>query len=188
MSDLIVPDGIVRDSAKWHCTFTVEKFWADQIADRLAGRDVTPYDVVEHDNLFSYGGISCLWQCLIGNGSGTAGGALTYFNNANAAIGSGDSNTTAVATHTDLQASTNKLRVGQNSTYPQHADGTGSGAASVTFQSTFATGQANWTWNELAIFNSATSGTGRMLNRAVGAYGTKTSASAWLVTAVVTIT
>jgi hypothetical protein len=192
VSDLIVPDaGVVRDFGKWSFRFLVEKYWADEIDARLAGRDVRPYEVVETDNQFMNGGISVLWQCLIGNGSGTAGGNLTFFNNANAAIGTGDSSTAEVQTHNDLQATTNKLRVGMNSTYPQHSDSTAASARDITFQATFATAQANWQWRELAIFNSSTSGTGRMLNRKVAAgpdyYGTKTNLSAWLVTGIATI-
>lgn len=178
---------IVRDRGLWRCVFTVEKYWADDFAALLAGWDARPYGVEQAENLFMNGGVSCLWECLAGNGSGTADTALTYFNATNAAIGSGDSSTAAASTQTDLQASTNRLRVGMNATYPQHSDGTVAGSRDFTLQSTFATSQANWTWNELGVFNSATTGTGRMLNRSVNNYGTKTSASAWLTTAVLTI-
>jgi hypothetical protein len=89
-------------------------------------------EVVEIDgNLLMYGGASCQWQTLIGNGTASAGQALTFFNNAQAAIGVGDSSTAAVATHTNVQASTNKLRVAMDSTYPQHTDATTAGAASA---------------------------------------------------------
>jgi hypothetical protein len=126
-----------------------------------------------------YGGASCQWETLVGNGTATAGQNLTYFNNANAAIGVGDSTTAAAATQTDLQAATNKLRKAMNATYPQHTDGTTAAANTITFQSTFATTDANFAWQEWGVFNSATAATGRMLNRAVTSLGTKTSASAW---------
>jgi hypothetical protein len=133
-------------------------------------------------NLLLYGGASVQWQTLIGNGTTTAGQALTYFNNAQAAIGVGDSTTAAAATQTNLQASTNKLRVAMDATYPSHTDGTTSGAASIVFRSTFGTSQANFAWQEWVIANSATDGTGRCLNRKVESLGTKTSASTWTLT------
>lgn len=57
-------------------------------------------------------------------------------------------------------------------------DGTTSAAASVIWKSTFGTSDANWAWNEAALFNRATSG-GRMLNRKLVSMGTKTSADTW---------
>jgi hypothetical protein len=134
------------------------------------------------DNLLMYGGASCQWQTLIGNGTATAAQSLTFFSNAQAAIGVGDSTTTAAATHTDLQAATNKLRVAMDATFPSHTDGVVVGAASIIFKSTFSTAQANWAWQEWAVFNSATAATGRMLQRKVESLGTKTSASTWALT------
>jgi hypothetical protein len=133
-------------------------------------------------NLLMYGGASCQWQTLIGNGTATAAQSLTFFSNAQAAIGVGDSTTTAAATHTDLQAATNKLRVAMDATFPSHTDGVVVGAASIIFKSTFSTAQANWAWQEWAVFNSATAATGRMLQRKVESLGTKTSASTWALT------
>lgn len=139
---------------------------------------INPDEVTEYEkNLLMYGGASCIWQCLKGNGSATPGGSLTIFDNTNAAIGVGDSSTAAAATQTDLQASSNKLRAAMDSTYPTHTDGTGSGAAVITFKSTFTTGQANFAWAESGVFNSATAATGRMLNRIVQSLGTKVSGS-----------
>jgi hypothetical protein len=45
----------------------------------------------------------------------------------------------------------------------------------VVFQASFGGSVANWTWNEWAIFNSASAGVGRMLNRKVAALGAKTT-------------
>lgn len=182
MSDLIVPTADpFRDTGRWMCRFLIEKFHGD-----IAPGD-EPYETIETDNQFMNGGISCLWQALIGNGTSTAGQTLTYFNAANAAIGVGDSSTAEAQTHTDLQAATNKLRVGMNATFPQHTDGTVAGAREIVFQATFGTGQANWTWAELGVFNSPAAGTGRMLNRKVQALGVKTSASSFQATATLSI-
>lgn len=172
------------DAFVWKAKFKLEK-WHDLDAHEVAG--VEPDEVVEHEgNLLVYGGVSCVWQTLIGNGTTTAGQSLTYFNNSNAAIGVGDSSTAAAATQTDLQASTNKLRVAMNTSYPTHTDGTTSTSATITFQSSFGSSSANYAWNEVAIFNSSTAGIGRMLNRLVQSFGTK-SGGTWSMTVTVTI-
>ncbi len=156
-------------------------------AQLLLDAGVEPELVDIDGNLLVYGGASCQWQTLIGNGTTTAGQALTYFSNAQAAIGVGDSTTAVVATHTDLQAATNKLRKAMDATYPQHTDATTSGAASIAYRSTFATGDANYAWQEWGIFNSVSAGVGRMLNRKVESLGTKTSASTWTLTLTLTL-
>lgn len=165
-----------------------EMFSAERQLRALVEEGLTPYDVIEREhNLVMYGGASCQWQTLIGNGTTTAGQALTYFSNAQAAIGVGDSTTAAAATQTDLQAATNKLRKAMDATYPSHTDGTTSGSASISFRSTFATTDANWAWQEWVIANSATAGTGRILNRKVESLGTKTSSASWQFTATLTL-
>lgn len=189
----------------WHCRTRLEK-WdvprldlapADLVTlDQLSGEEqvrllralgIAPRVDEREGNLLMYGGASCQWQTLMGNGTTTAGQALTYFSNAQAAIGVGDSTTAAAATQTNLQAATNKLRKAMDATYPTHTDGVVSGAATATYRSTFATGDANYAWQEWGVFNSATDGTGRMLNRKVESLGTKTSAAAWTFTVALTL-
>lgn len=155
-------------------------FTAEEQLAAVTSQGLRPYDVIEREyNLLMYGGASIQWQTLIGNGTTTAGQALTYFNNAQAAIGVGDSTTAAAATQTDLQAATNKMRKAMDATFPTHTDGVVVGSASIVFRSTFATGDANWAWQEWSLHNSATAATGRMLNRKVESLGTKTSAASW---------
>lgn len=195
---------VCHDPVVWHCHTRVDKLTVPdsfsthqhEVLDWLAKRPqggwfqadylmdagVTPETVEIDGNLLMNGGASCLWQTLIGNGTATAGQSLTYFNNTNAAIGVGDSTSSAVATHTDLQAATNKLRVAMDATFPSHTDGTSAGSASITFRSTFSTAQANFAWQEWALFNSASAATGRMLQRKVESLGTKTSSSTWTLT------
>lgn len=170
----------VRESGQWKCRVLVEDFEGEWTPD------AEPIRSVEGANLLMHGGVSALWQCLMGNGTATAGQALTYFNAANAAIGAGNGTTAAAATQTNLQGAS-KLRKGMDSTYPQHTDGTTVAAKTITFRSTFGTGEANFDWQEVAIFNSATDATGRMLNRLVQAIGTKTSAVSRVVTVTVDI-
>lgn len=107
-------------------------------------------------------------------------GSPTFFTNANAHLGAGDSSTAYAATQTDLQAATNKLRKAMEATYPTIA------ANVLTFRSLFGTADANFAWAEWAVFNAAAAGT--MLCRLVQALGTKTSAQSWQLTATITIT
>lgn len=110
----------------------------------------------------------------------TIGSAVTAFNNANSYLGVGDSTTAHAVGQTDLQAASNKMRKAMDATYPQ-------GAANViTFRTTFATGDANWAWQEWGTFNASTGGT--MLNRKVESLGTKTNTQTWQFTTTLTFT
>ena len=180
-----------HDPVQWNARWSVEKF--DEEAVRAAGFDpdnvsgdelvaagVAPSEVVEREgNLLVYGGASVLWECLIGNGTATAGQPLTFFDAANANIGVGDSTQAAAATDTDL-VGTNKIRKGMDTGYPSHTDGVTAGAEQVTFRATFQGSEANFAWNEWGVFNAATGG--RMLNRKVESLGTKASGSVWTLT------
>ncbi len=103
----------------------------------------------------------------------------THFDNANAYIGVGDSSTAFAIGQTDLEAATNKLRRGMEASYPQRATNI------LTFRSVFATGDANWVWEEWAVFNAAAAGD--MINRLVVNLGTKTSAATWQLTVDLTV-
>lgn len=105
-------------------------------------------------------------------GVDTADQVLTWFDNAHAALGVGDSAAAFSVAHTDLQAATNKLRKAMLATFPSRA------ANVLTFKSNFATGEANFAWEEVGVFNSATAATGTMLSRSVATLLTKTSAVA----------
>jgi hypothetical protein len=162
------------EQVQWRCRTVLEKY-ADEAA-RQAGE---PYEVREIDgNLLLYGGASALWQRLIGTG-------ITAFDNTNARIGVGDSSTAAAATQTDLQAATNKVRAAMEATYPQHTDGTTSGAASIVFRSSFGASVGNFAWQEWGLFNAAAAG--RMLNRKVESLGTKASPAVWVFTVTLTL-
>jgi hypothetical protein len=152
----------VNDKGKWLCSWVLEKEHADGSKETVEGQG----------NILVNTGIALLEDLLIG-----AGG--TAFSNANAYLGVGDSSTAASASQTDLQASTNKLRVAMDSTFPSRASQT------LTFKSTFGSSQANFAWNEFGVFNASTAGT--MLNRAVSSLGTKASGSTWVFTVTITI-
>lgn len=188
------------DKQYWHCQTKVERYEGDigyevkgpgLLVPRSinAGKIVTPYDVTYTEgNLLVTGGASIQWETLIGNGVTTQGAATGYYSNANAFISVGDSTTAEATTQTELQAVTNRKRVGMDATYPIHADSTSVvGAKSITFRSTFATADANYAWQEWGIFNGPGTGGppttgGRMLNRKVESLGTKTSAATWVLT------
>src|SRR6185369_17748880 len=76
--------------AVWQMQATVHKWFndpKDEISKLLkAGAriiDVPKPDevLIGASNLLMYGGASCLWECLMGNGTTTAGQSLTYFSN-----------------------------------------------------------------------------------------------------------
>lgn len=106
-------------------------------------------------------------------------GPPTFFTNANAHLGVGDSNTAFSAAQTDLQAASNKLRKAMESSYPQLATNV------LTLRSLFGTSEANFAWEEWGVFNASSSGT--MLSRKAEALGTKASTQSWQFTVDVTV-
>ena len=144
--------------AKWTAHWKIEKY----------DKNGKLYEVSEFDhNGLTNAGINELWTLVCGTGG-------TQFDNSNAYIGVGDSSTAFDATQTDLQG-TNKLRKGMESGYPTY--GTGQKA---TWKASFGGSEANWSWQEFAVFNAGSGGT--MLNRKVSDQGTKTSGQTWVVT------
>lgn len=166
----------MHELAVWKCHIQVAKFWGDWEPG------AEPYEVNEYDgNLLMYGGVSVIWECLEGLGTATAGQALTYFTNANAAIGVGNGTGAVVATGTNLLGAS-RLRKGMGAGYPEHTDGTALANNTVRYRSTFDTSEANFAWEEAGVFNSVTDATGRMLNRKLQSMGTKTNTSSWQIT------
>lgn len=125
-----------------------------------------PYDIsILPGNLLVNTGIGEMWDLICGLGTPTA------FNNANARLGVGDSTTAAAATDTGLLAATNKTYKAMDATYPSR------NAQTVTFQSTFGSADANYSWNEFIADNGATAL--KAMNRKVSAQGTKVSGQTW---------
>lgn len=184
------------DSLHWRPVALVEKWDADQLAfvqrrtgilaptgDVLAAH-VAPYEVVEAvGNLLTTAGLNRLTSLMIGAG-GQAATATA------ARLGVGNSTTAAAVGQTDLQAaagSSNRQFKVMDSTYPQQSNGV------LTFKSTFATGEANFAWQEWCVdigtptVADGTTVSALMLNRKVESLGTKTSAGTWALTATITI-
>ena len=117
---------------------------------------------------------------LLGLGVGVA---LTSFANANAyvGVGGGAGATTAFSiSQTDLQGAS-KTRKACDATYPSRSGNV------VTARATFATGDANYTWDEFAVFNASSSGV--MLHRGVSsAFFVKNSSTTAVLTTTLTVT
>lgn len=156
------------DKANLQGFFRLEKFHCDKDGKPIG----KPYEVIEFENAITNAGGALVADLLMG-----AGG--TVYNNANSYLGVGDSTTAFSASHTDLQASTNKLRKAMDSTFPSRS------GQVVTFKSTFGSSDANFAWEEAAVFNASSSGT--MLCRKVQAMGTKASGTSWVLTYTLTI-
>lgn len=160
----------MRDGLTIKGRWRIEKYASE--ADRRAGRLMAP--PAEFDNLLTTVGLQALGRLL------TAQGAVTAFSNANAHIGVGNSNTAAAVGQTDLQGAS-KFRQPMEATYP--TDPTG---GVWVFRSVFASGDANFAWEEFGTFNAGSSGI--MLNRGVNAQGTKISGQVWTATVTITVT
>ena len=99
-------------------------------------------------------------------------GTPTKWDNTNARLGVGDSNTAESAAHTGLQAATNKLFKAMDTSYPTRTNQT------AEWRATFASGDANYAWEEYTVVNAA-SDTGKNLNRKIASKGTKASGESW---------
>jgi hypothetical protein len=156
-----------QELANWLCRFRLSKYHQDIAPYR--GREgefhrlFTPYEVMEGEgNCLLNTGIDEMWDLIVGD-------SANHFNNANAQIGVGDSNTAASPSQTDLQAATNKTYKGMESGYPT------STTQKATFRSSFGASDANYAWNEWVVKQSTSS---KCLNRKVESLGTK-SGGTW---------
>mgnify|MGYP001591079764 CR=1 FL=1 len=122
-------------------------------------------------NLLLNVGIAALFDLAITTGE-------TKFDNANARIGVGDSAAAEAAAQTGLQAAVNTTYKAMAATYPSRA------AQTVTWQSVFASGDANYAWNEFTIDNGTAA---KSLNRKVSSQGTKVVGQVWTVNLQITL-
>ncbi len=122
-------------------------------------------------------GTDLIASALLGDGS------FPLLDNTNAALGVGDDNTAHSASQTQLQAeanASNAIRTGMNADFPKRNPDTDGSDNLLRFQTTFGTSEGNFDWLEWGVFNSTTSGGGKMLCRVVENLGTKTNASKWV--------
>jgi hypothetical protein len=99
-------------------------------------------------------------------------GTPTKWDNTNARLGVGDSNSAESASQTGLQASTNKTFKTMDATWPQRTNQT------VEWRATFGSSEANHGWQEFTVVN-ASDDSGKNLNRKVADKGTKVSGETW---------
>lgn len=156
------------DGEKLHWNVeTVLQKW-DRAEDYEAGR--IPDSVEKFDgNLLLNAGIARLGSLLTG-----AGG--TAFNAANSRIGVGNSGTAASAGQTDLQGASKHFQLVDSAVWS---------AQTGTWVATFASGDANFAWEEWGIDNGTVSGstvTSPLLNRKAVSMGTKASGAVWVLT------
>lgn len=165
----------VAERLNWRADWLIEK-WHNS-ASREAGD--APYEVIElpHNGLLN-DGINFFLNRLIGGADGT----YPAWNNANANIVVGNSAAAFAATQTDVQGASNATKA-MDATYPTVA------AQTVTFRSTFGASEGNFAWEEIGVKNGAgaISATVKLLNRRVGALGTKVSPAVWTVTLTITV-
>lgn len=192
------------EGVKWNILARVDKFGAEQIeACRSAlGLDrepnglellafCAPRESIESEgNLLTRQGKKRLIDRLVGTASNQALDAT------HCRIGTGNSNTAAADTQTDLQAAAGAGN--RQFQLVDSAPSVGSGASSGvgTFVATFGTGVGNYPWEEWGIDGGTASGTTvttegnttpGLINRKVTSLGTKTSAASWVFTVTVTI-
>ncbi len=149
-----------------------ERYWHENVS--IYGREFC------EGNILVNSGLSLIWNATIGT-------AVTYFSNANARLGVSTNSLASAAAVTDTNlgstlASTNQARNLVNATYPTVSNGV------ISFQATFSTGQANFTWADVGTFNQAAE-PGGLLNRRVPAsnLGTKTAGASWTLTETITL-
>lgn len=182
-TDLATGEKVVAkaEGIGWKVHTLVEKFDGDYTAEEIARLGIKPVEVVESfGNMLMNAGAQRLIDQLIG-------ATTAPFNNTNSRLGVGNSSTAESASQTDLQAaagSSNRQFKVMDATYPSRSNQT------VTFKSTFASGEAQFAWNEWCIDRGTADGTtvtAPMFNRKVSSLGTK-GAVAWALTVTITPT
>ena len=153
-----------QELANWLCRYRLSKYHQD--IEPYRGREdefhqlFKPYEVIEEEgNCLLNSGIDEIWDLV-------TGASANHYDNTNAQIGVGDSNTAANATQTDLQATTNKTYKGMESSYPT------STSQKVTFKASFGSTEANYAWEEWVVKHSTSA---ICLNRKVESLGTKST-------------
>ena len=190
-------DALRHESGRWHCMWLCEK-WSEDACDWIRKqlglpanapissallRTLIPHpdigmEVVD-GNVLTNAGIQRMEDNLISVPASTA-----VLDNTHSRIGVSDTTGTATAADTALFGGTNRQWKLQNATFPSRSSQT------VTWQADFASGEANWHWQDSAIDNGTASGTGAatapMLNHKAEDLGTKATGT-WTLSGAVTI-
>lgn len=157
---------------RWRATWKLEKYHGDLPTEKDR-YGIKPYEVVEGEgNLLLNEGINELFTVLC---SATG----TKYDNTNARIGVGNSNSAANATQTDLQGGSTAW-VGMDGGYPTYGS-----SQEAVFRATFDGSTGNFAWEEWSIDNGAASL--KNLNRKATSLGTKASGTTWIFTVTLTL-
>lgn len=160
----------VIERLNWKAHAKVEKWHRSEDYGLLL-----PDETIELDgNMLLNAGITRLGSLLTGGGG-------TAFNTANSRLGVGNGTAAAAAGQTDLQGASKFFKLCSSASWS---------AQTGTWVATFASADANFAWEEWGIDNGTIDGatvTAPLLNRKVGALGTKASGSTWQLTATITI-
>lgn len=160
----------------WKIEAKVEKWHDEESFD--AGS--APFEVVRsRHNLLVNAGIQRLLDLLI-----VAGGQ--GYDATHSRVGVGNDATAAAATQTDLQAAAGA----GNRQFKLVSSGPTRSSQTVTWVATFASGEANFAWQEWCIDVGVADGTtitAPMLNRKVASLGTKVAGAVWVFTVTLTI-
>lgn len=161
-----------KEEVQWKVEWRLDKYRGNLPTDK--DRELfTPYEVRRgKGNLLLNEGIDEMLKLLTGEGG-------TAYSNANARIGVGNGNAAAAATQTALQGGSTKLNA-MESGYP-----TAISSQQVVFRSSFASGEANFAWEEWTVDNGAAGN--KNLNRKVASLGTKVSGTTWVFTVTITL-
>lgn len=189
------------DGINWNASVRIEKFSPDQVAaatehygyepsgDELRAHAGEPEHGVteEPGNLLTTVGLNLITELIEGGGG-------TPFAHADAIIGVGAGTATALVGDTALtdDNTANAWYQQADSTYPQQSGGV------ITVQCTFASGNANFAWQEWCAATgsggitpgthlSAVATSPVMLNHKVQSLGTKASGGSWVLTATITL-
>ncbi|MBA7562051.1 hypothetical protein ES708_03700 [subsurface metagenome] len=155
----------IKEKAVW----TIERYANDE--DFKRGK---PFDVSEFlGNALLNEGIDEIEKLICTTGA-------TQYNTANAKLGVGDSSAAENASHTGLQAETNKEWKAMDATHPTL------GSQVMTFKATFGAAEANFSWQEFTVVNAADD-TGKNLNRKVSDQGTKAEGQTWVLMLTITL-
>lgn len=151
---------------------TIAKFKGDFKSEAEAiEKGAEPYEIDEEEypieDVFLNEGINAIWTLV-------CGGSETAFNNANARVGVGNSNTAENATQTGLLGASTAFAA-MDSGYPTFGSN-----QKATFKGTFGNGQAEFAWEEFTVDNGATPN--KNLHRKVTSKGTKGANETWVLT------
>ena len=159
-----------------HSCWRIEKYRGDfRTLEEIGKAKALPYAVEEWEgNVGLNEGIQELIDIACGLGS------TTKWDNANARLGVGDSNTAPAAAQTGLQAATNKAWRGMATGYPARS------GQVVEWRAVFEDGAAQYAWEEYTVVNAA-SDAGKNLNRCIAPKGTKTAGESWTLSLKITV-